>query len=517
MRIIDFFDNGVRLYPGNLAFVEPGSEYTYSEAAEQTHFFASAIRGHGYAKGAKIGVLAPNSNIAFLALLGLMRAEGVWIPINPRNSVEANVDLLTRFEGELLFYHSAYEDEAAAIKSQVPGIREIVLLDRNEGVGEPLENWLADYRHPHTMGEEQPDDLLALFPTGGTTGKPKGVMMNHKAIETMYVNYWSAFNYHDNTRHLVVAPMTHSAGLMGCAHFARGGANYMMSKADPQAIMKAIEEYGITHFFLPPTVLYMMLALPDVRDYDVSSLKHFLVGAAPTSLEKPKEAIDVFGPVLTEAFGQAEAPAAITVKAPWDYLDADGNLIESRLASIGRPAALNTVAILDDEGVEVSRGERGEICVKGDLVTPGYYKNPEATEEVRRFGWHHTGDIGIQDNEGFITIVDRKKDMIITGGFNVFPNEIEQALTSHAAIQDCAVVGVPDEKWGEAVKAVVQLKPGSEASEEEIITHAKSRLDGVKAPKSVDFVHDLPRSPAGKVLKTEIRKRYWAGKSRAVN
>jgi acyl-CoA synthetase (AMP-forming)/AMP-acid ligase II len=242
-----------------------------------------------------------------------------------------------------------------------------------------------------------------------------------------------------------------------------------------------------------------------------------LVGAAPTSLEKLKEALNIFGPVMTEAFGQSEAPAAITAKAPWDYMDKDGNINERRLASIGRPCVNNIVSILDEQGNEVQRGESGEICIKGELVTPGYYKNPEATAEVREFGWHHTGDIGIMDQESFITIVDRKKDMIITGGFNVFPNEVEQVLSGHPAVQDCAVIGIPDEKWGEAVKAVVQLKPGSECDEAALIELCKAELGSVKAPKSVDFIDDLPRSPAGKVLKTDLRKAYWDGQARSVN
>jgi len=517
MRIIDFFDKGVSLYPGNLALVEPGSEYTYTQAAQYSRRIASAIRGHGYGKGSKIGILAPNSNIAFLTLLGVLRNESIWLPINPRNSVDANIDLLDRFHGEVLFYHSYFEKEAQVIKSQVEGIKTLICLDAQSADAPSLEDWTKGFSDEFVMGEENPDDVFAIFPTGGTTGKSKGVMITHKNIETMYRNYWAAFSYRDNSRHLVVAPMTHSAGIIGFAHFARGGTNYMMAKPDPQGIIEAIHEHKITHFFVPPTVLYMMLTLPNVRRFDYSSLQHIFIGAAPSSLEKLKEAIDIFGLVLSEAFGQTEAPASITVKAPWDYLDASGKIIEERLKTIGRPGAFNIVAILDDAGKEVARGERGEICIKGDLVTPGYYQNAEATAEVREFGWHHTGDIGVMSDDGFISIVDRKKDMIITGGFNVFPNEIEQALNTHPAIQDCAVIGVPDEKWGEAVKAVVQLKPQSQVSEDDLILHTKAILDSVKAPKSVTFVEDLPRSPVGKVLKTEIRKEFWSGLDRAVN
>ena len=388
--------------------------------------------------------------------IGLFRAEAVWLPINPRNTTATNIDLLDRFDGELLLYHSEFETQAREILASVAGIREAICIDAQGAAPDSMAAWSEGCPATYRPGPANMDDTFAIFPTGGTTGKSKGVVMNQRSIYTLYQNYYAHFNYHDDTCHLVVAPMTHTAGITGCMHFARGGTNAIMSRAAPDLICDAIEKHRVTHLFLPPTLVYMMLALPDVRERDYSSLQHLLVGAAPTSLEKLKEAITVFGPVMTEAFGQSEAPASITAKAPWDYMDQEGNINERRLASIGRPCINNTVVILDDEGNEVPRGEAGEICITGELVTPGYYKNPEATAEARKFGWHHTGDIGVMDAEGFITIVDRKKDMIITGGFNVFPNEVEQVLCAHPSVQECAVIGVPDEKWGEAVKAIVQ-------------------------------------------------------------
>jgi acyl-CoA synthetase (AMP-forming)/AMP-acid ligase II len=520
MRIIEHFDNAARFYPDNIAFVDVGSDepgVSYADALPVTHRIAGAIDHNGFSRGAHVGVLAPNGTAAFLALLGLFRAECVWLPINPRNPGPVNADLLTRFDGELLLFHSSYADQAATLKEQCPGIREIVCIDGDCGTGVGMAQWSegAPQRFEGKTGEL--DDLFAIFPTGGTTGKSKGVMLTHLNIHTMFSNYYSHFHYHDGTCHLVVAPMTHTAGLTGCMHFARGGTNAIMNSTVPADIVEAMEHHRVTHLFLPPTVLYMLLALPDIRQRDFSCLRHFLVGAAPTSLDKLKEAIDVFGPVMTEAFGQSEAPASVTAKAPWDYLDPRGNIDESRLHSIGRPCVFNTVVILDDEGKEQPRGTPGEICVRGPLVSPGYYKNPEATEEVRQFGWHHTGDVGVMSEDGYVTIVDRKKDMIITGGFNVFPNEIEQVLSTHAAVQECAVIGVPDEKWGEAVKAVVQLKPGQSCTDEELITLVKAELGSVKAPKSVEFLEQLPRSPVGKVLKVDLRKKYWEGQARAVN
>ncbi|PHR20233.1 MAG: hypothetical protein COA41_05745 [Sphingopyxis sp.] len=300
-------------------------------------------------------------------------------------------------------------------------------------------------------------------------------------------------------------------------HFIRGGKNVITKNVDPLSIMQDITEHRVTHLFLPPTVMYMMLAHTDVRKYDYTSLQHFIVGAAPTSLEKLKEAISVFGPCMTEAYGQTEAPAAITLKAPWDFTDSEGNVDEERLSGIGRPAYLNEVKILDDDENEVERGEPGEICVRGRLVTLGYLGNPEATNKSFRNGWLWTGDVGVMDESGYVRIVDRSKDMIITGGFNVYPNEVEQVVAEDPSVQECAVIGVPDEKWGEAVKAVIQCKPGQTVLEADIISAVKERLGSVKAPKSVEIVDNLPRSPNGKVMKTELRKKYWQGKDRAVN
>jgi acyl-CoA synthetase (AMP-forming)/AMP-acid ligase II len=198
-------------------------------------------------------------------------------------------------------------------------------------------------------------------------------------------------------------------------------------------------------------------------------------------------------------------------------MDAQGNINENRLAGIGRPAIFNQVQILGEDGKEMPRGEPGEICVKGKLVTLGYLDNPEATAEAHKDGWLWTGDVGVMSEDGYIRIVDRSKDMIISGGFNVYPNEVEQVIAENAAVQECAVIGVPDEKWGESVKAVVLLCPGAEATEAELIAAVKAKLGSVKAPKSVDFVTELPKSPVGKVLKTELRKPYWAGQNRAVN
>jgi acyl-CoA synthetase (AMP-forming)/AMP-acid ligase II len=241
-----------------------------------------------------------------------------------------------------------------------------------------------------------------------------------------------------------------------------------------------------------------------------------MYGAAPMSVEKLKRAMEVFGPVMTGGYGQTEAPASISFMRPDEHFVGGALAPDERLSSVGRPNPLNRVEIQDDANRPVGTGETGEICVRGDLVMKGYYKNPEKTAEAIVDGWLHTGDVGHIDAEGCLHITDRKKDMIISGGFNVYPSEVEQVIWSHPAVQDCAVIGVPDEKWGEAVKAVVELNAGQAVTAEELITLCKDRLGSVKAPKSVDFVASLPRSPVGKVLKKDLRAQYWQGSTRKI-
>ena len=234
------------------------------------------------------------------------------------------------------------------------------------------------------------------------------------------------------------------------------------------------------------------------------------------SVEKLKECLDVFGPVMVQTFGQAESPMVCTVLDQKDHQVIGNPDLEHRLASCGRPTLLTPVGIMDDDGNLLPAGERGEIVVRGNLVMPGYYKNPEATAEVSGFGWHHTGDIGYLDKDNFLYIVDRKKDMIITGGFNVYPSEVEQVIWAHEAVQDCAVIGVPDDKWGEAVKAVIELKPGKQVGADEIMALCKQALGSVKTPKSVEFWDALPRSPVGKVRKKDIREKFWKAAQRSI-
>jgi acyl-CoA synthetase (AMP-forming)/AMP-acid ligase II len=286
---------------------------------------------------------------------------------------------------------------------------------------------------------------------------------------------------------------------------ALGGRIVIMKHPDVGEFLALLQAHRVTHTFLPPTVIYMALAHPRAQSADFSSLQCFWYGAAPMSASRLQEAIRLFGPVMAQLFGQSEAPMMISTMAPADHLLPDGTIATARLASAGRPSPLVTVAIMAEDGTLVPRGVRGEIVVCSSLVMAGYYKNPTATAEVSAHGWHHTGDIGYLDPDNYLFIVDRAKDMIITGGFNVYSAEVEQALMQHPAIHEAAVIGLPDEKWGERVTAVVQLAEAHNAEASEITAFVKARIGSVKTPKVIHVWPDLPRSKVGKILKAEIK------------
>jgi acyl-CoA synthetase (AMP-forming)/AMP-acid ligase II len=516
MRAIDFFDRGVALNPERACLKDASVTRSYREVQARSCRIANALRREGLKPEDKAAVYSPNSAVAFECVLGILRAAAAWVPINARNVVAENAFILDHCDVEALFYYSEFEANVREIRRQCPKLRIFVCIDKAGENGPYLEEWLNGVDDTDPNIPERRDALSAIYSTGGTTGRPKGVMWSHLTWETMISSFHLCMPVKRPPVHLVVAPMTHAAGAVAMILMAVGATQIILPQFDAELVMNTIQRERVTHMFLPPTAIYMLLAHPDVRKYDYSSLDYFLYLSAPMSVEKLKECLRVFGPVMTQSFGQVEAPMMCTYFPPEDHVVAMYTMKEQRLASCGKPTMLVPVAIMDDKGNILSPGQRGEIVVRGNLVMMGYYKNPAATAEASAFGWHHTGDVGYMDEDGYVYLVDRKKDMIISGGFNIFASEVEQAIFTHPAVQDCAVIGVPDEKWGEAVKAVVQLKAGQRASEEEIIALCKQKVGSVKAPKSVEFWESLPRSPVGKVRKKDIRERFWTGRSRAI-
>ncbi|QUQ65577.1 acyl-CoA synthetase [Kutzneria sp. CA-103260] len=504
MSLTFYLDKGASLDPQAPCLTLDGESRSYAEVVDLSHAVARALRRSGVAPGDKVGVLSANDPTAFSCVFGIARAGAVWCPINPRNAAGENAELLDLFDCVALVFQPAFDDLVAQIAPRLPKLTTLVRLGEGDDLAVGFAEWLAAARDDPSAEAAPPGDVVALVGTGGTTGRPKGVMLTDRNIEAMSAITLMSYPFPGRPVYLALAPLTHAAGVLCFPVLARGGEVVIMAKPDVGRFLELIERHRVTHTFLPPTLIYMVLAHPALKDTDLSSLRCFWYGAAPMSAARLAEALDRIGP-MAQLFGQSEAPMMISTMAPAEHRNPDGTVNPDRLSSAGRPSPLVTVAILDPAGKSVPTGERGEICVRGSLVMAGYYRNPEATAEVSAHGWHHTGDIGFLDPDGYLHIVDRAKDMVITGGFNVYSAEVEQALMAHDAVRDCAVVGLPDDKWGERVTAVLQLQPGAELDPAELIAFVKERIGGVKAPKQIEVWPDLPRSSVGKVLKTEIR------------
>ncbi|WP_299567977.1 AMP-binding protein [uncultured Sulfitobacter sp.] len=516
MRVIDFFDRGVSINPDRVCLEDDEVRRTFREVQTRTYRFANAIAAEGFGKGHMAGIYSPNCVSGFEAMLGMFRSGTVWVPVNAKNGVEENAYILDHDDVEILFYHSSFEPALEQIKSLCPKIQRFICLDQAGPDSPCMEDWLAAAPDTDPDVKLEPDDLIGILSSGGTTGRPKGILLTQLNWATLIANFYAGHDVGPEPVHLLISPMTHAAGVMAVALMATGTRNIILPGFDGARVLDTIEREGVTHLFLPPTAIYMLLSEPGIEDRRFPSLRGFIYAAAPMAVDKLRQCLKIFGPVMMQSFGQAESPMFCALLTPEDHLVVDNPALEHRLASCGRPTLLTPVAIMDEEGNILPQGERGEIVVRGNLVMKGYYKNPEATKEASEHGWHHTGDVGYLDEDGYLYIVDRKKDMIISGGFNVYPSEVEQVIWAHPAVQDCAVIGVPDEKWGESVTAVIELKPGAEIDTDEIISICKKQLGSVKAPKSVVVWDELPRSPVGKVRKKDIRDMFWQDQTRKI-
>lgn len=509
MRLVDYLDKGASLGPDAACLTTDGVTMTYADVQSLSARIAKSLSAKGVRPGDKVAIISSNDPIAFTSVFGISRAGAVWCPINPRNEAAENRELLQLFDCTVVIYAPSYAALVNAIKGDLPEVHTWVCLDpeTTADVGGALtwSQFLQGGADDDAVDEPAVDDLAMIVGTGGTSGRPKGVMLLGSNVEAMTALTLMSYPFQPRPVYLALAPLTHAAGVLCFPVLAHGGEIVIMRTADVGQFLQLVEKHAVTHTFLPPTVIYMALEHEALATTDLSSLQCFWYGAAPMSVAKLKDAINRIGPVMAQLFGQTEAPMMISTMAPSDHFLADGSLAEDRLSSAGRPTPLTTVAIMAEDGTLLPRGESGEIVVRGSLVMPGYYKNDEENAKASKFGWHHTGDIGYLDDDNFLYVVDRAKDMIITGGFNVYSTEVEQAALSHPDVQDCAVIGMPDEKWGEKVVAVVQPRAGTTPDPKDVAAHVKSRIGSIKAPKEVLVWPDLPRSKVGKVLKTDIK------------
>jgi fatty-acyl-CoA synthase len=504
MRLVDYLDKGASLGASAPCLRMGDVLLSYGDVQQFSHRVARALQRSGIAPGSKVAVLSGNDPVAFACVFGVSRAAAVWCPINPRNEAAENRFVLDAFDCSCLIFHSNYAPLVEQMRADLPKVTTLVCIDQPMPFAPSLAQWLAD-ASDEPIDIPVVDDVAMIAGTGGTTGQPKGVMLSGRNLEAMSALTLMGYPFEGRPAYLALAPLTHAAGVLCLPVMALGGQVVIMPKPDLGEFLELIERQRITHTFLPPTLIYMLLQHPQLAAAKLDSLQCFWYGAAPMSAARLEEALHKIGPVMAQLFGQTEAPMMISMMSPREHFNADGSVARQRLASAGRPGPLVQVGVMNADGVLLPTGESGEIVVRGSLVMLGYYKDPKATQEASRHGWHHTGDIGYLDADGFLYIVDRAKDMIISGGFNVYSAEVEQVLMQHPDVQDSAVVGLPDEKWGERVVAVLQLHAGRQVDAEDIKAFVKARIGSVKAPKQIEVWADLPRSKVGKVLKKEVR------------
>lgn len=517
MRLFDHFDKAALFEPDAIATVHEGRTMTFAELADLSHRIAAALLAQGLVSGAKVATLLPNHPLFFACQLGIHRTPQVWLPLNARATLVENLDLLRDFDARWLFIHADWVEAFTALRDTLPALQGVVVVgDAPAQPGLlPLETWMAPESVRVPDLDVALDTPVTLMSTGGSTGKSKGVLRTSLGWSTMIANYRAALPYAEQPINLVVAPLSHAGGDVALGVLAQGGTQVILPTADPGLILQAIEEHRATTLFLPPTVVYALLSHPDRHRYDYSSLRYLMYGAAPMSVQKLQEAIELFGPVLTQLYGLTEATSTVSIMSPREHMLALAARPE-RLASCGRGSPFVAVRVRGADGSFAPVGQKGEVVCRGNTLMVGYDANPTATAQAFSEGWFLTGDIGYTDAQGYVYLVDRKKDMIISGGFNVYPGEVEQVIWTHPGVKDCAVIGVPDAKWGEAVTAIVELQPGACVEADTLIALCKSKLGSVRAPKQVHFWTSLPRSPVGKVLKKTIREEFWKNESRAI-
>lgn len=524
MQFIDNFDQGLETAGPDAPFLIDAATRqvkTYGEVDAFTHRFAHALEARGLGTDGRIGLLTKNGVLMYEVMLGTYRSNAVLVPINARSGAEEALELVQRFGCHVLFYDPEGQQEAIELIAATEGL-DVELVPLTESA---VADWVGVQPETPFVGFGDDDSLAELRTTGGTTGIPKGIPFTNRMGNYIAGQLAELFPFIPSSRsprpiYLATAPLSHAAGHAAAYALRDGATMVVVDGARPARILELIDQYQVTLMWLPPTVVYGLLDEPGLADYDYSSLQYIIYGASPMSPGKLARAIEVFGPVLCQIYGQNETGFPNLYMSPADHLQdgdpAKGIASEFRLGAAGRRSPGTDLVILDEHGEPVALGETGEIAVDCAGVMPGYYNDPEATAAARRGRFHLTGDMGFEDEEGFVHLVDRKKDMIVSGGFNVYSAEVERRLLAFPGVTECAVFGIPDEKWGEAVTAVLELAPGAEVDLDELTAFCRRGLGAVKTPKHFYIRDELPRSGVGKVLKRELRAEFWNGHERQV-
>jgi acyl-CoA synthetase (AMP-forming)/AMP-acid ligase II len=520
MNVGMLFSKSAKTFPGQLAIAYGDYELTYGEANRRINRAANALCTLGMRKGSHVAILMRNRPEFLETLFACFKAGIAAVPMNFRLHPKECSFVIANAEAEVVVLDEEFRDSLFVLKDEMPRVRHFIC------VGEPLAGMLhyESLLEPESPGFREVDvgrdDLAWLFYTSGTTGQPKGAMLTHHNLMAMTMSFFAdmaCLGPGDVILH--AAPLSHGSGLYCLPNIAKAAANVILeSKSfEPKSVFETIERRKVTNMFLAPSMIKRLVTSPEIEKHNLGSLRCIHYGGAPIYVEDLKESVQKLGPVLVQLFGQGESPMTITYLRKEEHLLQGTEEEMKHLASAGIARTDVEVKIVDEKDEEVPNGVMGEIVVRGEVVMKGYWKNSESTARTLRGGWLHTGDLGIMDEKGYVYLLDRSKDMIISGGENIYSREIEDVVLKHPGVFEAAVIGVPDEKWGEAVKAIVVVKEGAkDVTEDEVINFCKSYLASYKKPKSVEFVEAIPKNSYGKVLKREIREKYWKNETRRV-
>jgi len=508
---------GNKLYPEREAMVFEGSRITYAQMEERVNRLANALADLGYKKGDRLTILADNTYKYMEVYFAAGKAGMSVTPLNFRLSDREIAYIVNDSEATLFLVGEGYEERVQNFKSELKGIKQWISLDNEKDGYLFYENILKDASPDDPWIDVDENEMAILMYTGGTTGLPKGVMLSHRNLMTAAYGCILVCGFTREDVTCFVLPLFHISLWPALSVLMMGGKVVIMRRPDLLGILKLIQDEKCTHVNLVPTIYGWLLNLPQIDEYDLSSLRLMTYAGSPFPPDMLKRCIKKFGNIFAQGYGLTEAAPIVSFLMPEDHVLEGPERLTRRLSSAGKEAPVVEARVVNEKDEPVQVGEIGEIVARGKNIMMGYWKNPELTAEVLRNGWLHTGDMGTIDEDGYIYLLDRKADMIITGGENVYPKEVEDVLYEHPAVQECAVVSAPDERWGERVQAVVVLKEGAAATPEELIAHCKGKLAGYKCPKDVQIWDSLPKTPVGKIIRKEVKEFFWKGHAKRIN
>jgi long-chain acyl-CoA synthetase len=511
----EMINGNAQRYPDKIAFVVEDGGPTYREVNERINSLVHALTDLGVRKGDRVGILAYNCP-QYFEVVGLAKAGRVCVPLNWRSVARELSYLINNSEISTLIVESEFVDVVQSIRHDLDGVENLICLDAEVEGMLNYEELIRQFPPDEATDKVERDDPCILFYTSGTTGRPKAAVHAHRSLVADSTLPHRRLGPDDKV--LCVMPFFHVGGLAAhlVAAFAAGATIVIHKKFDETQVLEAIEREGLTYIFLVPAMIIRLLEHPNLSRYDLSTLHTVGYTGAPMPLEALRKGVRLLGDVFVQEFGQTETMNMTVLKREDHRLEGSPKELK-RLESAGKPLKEGELRIVDERGRDVPVGVPGEIIARSERNMKGYWRLPEETAKTIRDGWLHTGDVGKMDEDGYVYVVDRQKDMIISGGENIYPREVEEVLYMHPAVLEAAVVGVPDEKWGESVKALILLRPGSEVSEEEIIEFCKQHMASYKKPRSVEFWDDFPRTGSGKIKKGEIREWYWQGYEKRVH